>query len=122
MMTRVLLPLAVSVPLVAAQFGGLFSKDTFAPANRLSGVGVDREKLTDMVLQRRTQLMIEAQTFAIMRDPEALKGAERITSPRLWKIFESAGRQSGLPTTFIAAISYLESWGNANAQSPAGPK
>jgi len=122
MMTRVMLPLAVAVPLCAAQFGGWFGKDTFAPSNRLSGIGVDREKISDLVLQRRTQLMIESQTFAIMRDPEALVGAERITSPKLWKIFESAGRQSGLPPSFVAAISYLESWGDPRAQSPTGPK
>jgi hypothetical protein len=121
-MIRGLLILALTVPIVSAQFAGWFGKTAFAPSNRLSGVGVDREKISDMVLERRKQLMIEAQTFAIMRDPEALAGAARVTGPRLWKIFETASKQSGLPPTFIAAISYLESWGDPRAQSPAGPK
>ena len=121
-MTRAILSLAVSVPLAFAQFGGWFKKDVFAPSNRLSGVGADRDKISDTILARRAQLMIESQTFAIMRDPEALTGAERITSPRLQRIFDSASRQSGLPASFISAIAYLESWGNAKAESWAGPK
>jgi hypothetical protein len=122
MMTRVLLSLAVAVPLAFAQIGGWFKKDTFTPSNRLSGVGVDREKMSDTLLQRRMQLMIDSQTFAIMRDPESLAGAQRINSPKLRKIFDDAGRQSGLPPSFISAISYLESWGNPKAESWAGPK
>lgn len=122
MMVRVLLLIAVANSVVASQLGSWFSKPTFAPSNRLSGIGVDRERISDLVLERRKQLMIESQTFAIMRDPEALTGAARITGPRLWKIFESAGQQSGLPPTFIAAVSYLESWGDPKAQSPTGPK
>ena len=119
MMTRALLPLAVALPLYCA---GWLQKDTFAPANRLSGIGVDREKMSDIVLQRRSQLMTDSMTFAIMRDPEALAGAERITGAKLQRIFQSASRQSGLPVSFLSAISYLESWGNAKAESPAGPK
>src|SRR6476659_6320776 len=112
MMTRVLLSLAVAAPLAFAQFSGWFKKDVFAPANRLSGIGADREKISEAVLAKRTQLMIDSQTFAIMRDPEALIGAQRITGPRLQKIFNDASRQSGLPSSFIAAVAYLESWGN----------
>jgi soluble lytic murein transglycosylase-like protein len=122
MMTRVILPLAVAAPLLFAQFSGFFRKENFTPTNRLSGIGVDRENISEAVLKRRTDLMIESQTFTVLRDPEALAGAERITSPRLWRIFENAGRQNGLPPSFVAAISYLESWGRADAESPAGPK
>ena len=122
MMTRVLLSLAVAAPLAFAQFSGWFKKDVFAPANRLSGIGADREKISEAVLAKRTQLMIDSQTFAIMRDPEALTGAQRITGPRLQKIFNDASRQSGLPSSFIAAVAYLESWGNPKAESWAGPK
>src|SRR5688500_972164 len=110
MMTRVALSLTLSlgvaVPLVFAQFSGLFKKDSFTPANRLSGIGVDREKISDTVLAQRMQLMIESQTFAILRDPEALEGAQRITSPKLWRLFEKAGAQTGLPASFIASDSY----------------
>src|SRR4051794_16837718 len=108
MMTRVLLPLAVALPLYCA---GWLQKDSFTPANRLSGVGVDREKMSDIILQRRSQLMTDSMTFAIMRDPEALAGAQRINSPKLQRIFQTASRQSGLPASFLSAISYLESWG-----------
>ncbi len=96
--------------------------DLFAPAHRLSGIGVDREQLTDAVLAKRAELMIEAQTFTIMRDPHALAGAQRINSPKLQRIFESAARTSGFPASTISAISYLESWGDPRAESPAGPK
>jgi hypothetical protein len=121
-MTRVLLPLAIAFPLACAPVTGWFQKDGFTPANRLSGIGVDRQKISDVVLQRRSQLMTDSMTFAIMRDPQALTGAQRINSPKLQKIFQSAARQSGLPASFLSAISYLESWGNAKAESPAGPK
>ena len=105
-----------------AQFG-LFRHDSyFQPIHRLSGLGVDRKNVSEEVLNQRTALMIDSQTFSIMRDPHALEGAERITSPRLQKIFDDAARTSGLPATLIAAIAYLESWGDAKAESPAGPR
>jgi soluble lytic murein transglycosylase-like protein len=66
--------------------------------------------------------MIESQTFAILRDPESLAGAQRITSPKLKRIFEKASSESGLPASYISAIAYLESWGLSNAESYAGPK
>jgi hypothetical protein len=37
-------------------------------------------------------------------------------------LFKQAERQSGVPATLIEAIAYLESWGEAKAESPAGPK
>ncbi len=94
----------------------------FTPTLRLSGVGVERGRISETVLAERTRLMIEAQTFGVMRDPEALDGARRITAPKLRKIFADAERRSGLPASLIASIAYLESWGNPKAQSPAGPK
>jgi len=66
--------------------------------------------------------MIQSQTFAIMRDPQAKAGAERITGSRLTPIFRRAAKTSGLPATLISAVAYLESWGDAKAESPAGPK
>ena len=65
--------------------------------------------------------MIDSQTFASCAT-RGLTGAERITGPKLWRIFRerrTAERTSGF---FISAISYLESWGDAKAESPAGPK
>ncbi|HEV2690278.1 MAG TPA: transglycosylase SLT domain-containing protein, partial [Bryobacteraceae bacterium] len=101
----------------------LFARpEYFKPDHRLTGVAVDRADISPAVLDERIERMIQSQTFAIMRDPQATAGAERIASPRLAKIFRSAATSSGLPASTIAAIAYLESWGNAQAQSPAGPK
>ncbi|MDQ6707058.1 MAG: lytic transglycosylase domain-containing protein, partial [Acidobacteriota bacterium] len=110
------------LPLAIGSLQSSLRDDMFAPAHRLSGIGVDREQLTDAVLARRAELMIEAQTFTIMRDPHALAGAQRINSPKLQRIFEKSARTSGFPASLIAAISYLESWGDPRAESPAGPK
>ena len=96
--------------------------DYFTPEHRLSGIGLDRSEITPEVLDERTNRMIESETFAILREPQALAGAERITGPRLTRIFNRAAAGSGLPSSLISAIAYLESWGDANAISPAGPK
>lgn len=119
---RFLLFSAGLTPLLFLQFGFLSKPGYFEPKHRLSGIGVAREEMSEAVLARRTELMIESQTFTILRDPQALAGAERITSPKLQKIFDDAARRSGLPSSFIAAIAYLESWGNAKSESPTGPK
>jgi transglycosylase-like protein with SLT domain len=94
----------------------------FTPEHRLSGVGVDRAEITPRVLDDRTDRMIESETFAILREPQAVSGAERITSARLARIFDRAAASSGLPASLISAVAYLESWGDSNAVSPAGPK
>lgn len=103
--------------------GNLFARpDYFTPEHRLSGVGVDRAEITPRVLDDRTNRMIESETFAILREPQAMAGAERITGPRLTRIFDRAAASSGLPASLISAVAYLESWGDPNAVSPAGPK
>src|ERR1700694_1118314 len=94
----------------------------FPPEHRLSGSGGDRAEMTPSVLDERPQRMIQSQTFAIMREPQATAGAERIASARLARIFQSAAASSGLPASLIAAVAYLESFGDAHAASPAGPK
>jgi hypothetical protein len=66
--------------------------------------------------------MIESQTFSIMREPEAVLGARRITDPKLRVLFERAAKRSGVPVSLLEAIAYLESWGDPKAVSPAGPK
>ena len=109
--------------IVAALFGlNLAHSDYFAPSHRLTGIGVARSEMTPEVLASRTERMIQSQTFAIMRESLALAGAERITSPRLQQIFKKASLETGVPAPLIAAIAYLESWGDARAESPAGPK
>src|SRR5581483_594119 len=94
----------------------------FAPTNRLTAIGVDRENLTPLLLEERTRLMIESQTFSVLRDPEALGGARRVMAPAMQKIIERASERSGVPASIISAIAYLESWGDANAQSHTGPR
>ncbi|HTS66671.1 MAG TPA: transglycosylase SLT domain-containing protein [Candidatus Acidoferrales bacterium] len=95
----------------------------FVPSHRVSGIGVDRDDLSEELLARRTDLMIESQTFGIMREAQALPGAKRITKdPKLQSLFHSAAVSSGLPATLIEAIAYLESWGDARAQSVTGPR
>jgi hypothetical protein len=115
--------LAVVFLLSLLSMGQAASPDYFAPAHRVSGIGVDRDDLSTDLLGARTDLMIQSQTFGILREPLAIAGAKRVTSdPKLQSIFRSAARQSGWPVSLIEAIAYLESWGDARAESPAGPK
>lgn len=110
------------VGLFVAGTGWSLHPGYFEPEHRLSGIGVDRPDMPSVVLEARTQRMIDSQTFIIMREPGALLGAQRITSPKLQKLFKSAAARSGFPASTLAAISYLESFGNPRAESPAGPK
>src|SRR5262245_27683588 len=88
-----------------AQFGWLSPHDEyFQPTIRLSGIGIERQNMSDVVLDRRTELMIDSQTFGILRDPRSLEGAERVTSPKLRKIFDGAARTTGLPASFLSSI------------------
>ncbi len=94
----------------------------FIPSHQLPGIGVSRQELTDENLALRTEAMIQSQTFSIMREPQAAQGADRIHSSSLQRLFRDAEHKSGFPATVLEAISYLESWGMANAASPAGPR
>jgi Transglycosylase SLT domain len=106
-----------------AFLGRASSPEYFIPMHRLSGIGVDRDGLSQDLLEARTDLMVQSQTFIIMREPEAVPGARRITTDRtLQSLFENAAARSGLRASLIEAIAYLESWGEAKAESPAGPK
>jgi len=110
--------LLVLLPLVHA--GGA---DHFTPLHRVSGIGISRDDISDELLATRTELMIESQTFSIMREAEALPGAKRVTgSAKLQGLFRSAAAASGMPASVIEAICYLESWGDPKAQSVSGPK
>ena len=106
------------IPLVQA--GG---PDRFTPTNRVSGIGISRDDITDDLLDVRTERMIESQTFSIMREAQALPGAKRVTgNAKLQALFRSASTASGIPASVIEAICYLESWGDPNAQSITGPR
>ncbi len=100
----------------------LAAADYFTPEHQLTGIGAGRSDMTPELLAARTNRMIQSQTFAIMREPLAVAGAERITGARLAPIFRRASDRSGWPASLIAAIAYVESWGNPLAESPAGPR
>ena len=96
--------------------------DYFTPQHQLAGIGAGRSDITPDLLDARTDRMIQSQTFTIMRDPRAAAGAERITGARLAPIFRRAADESGWPASLISAVAFLESWGDAQATSPAGPR
>ena len=111
----------VSISLLAAlAIGG--RTESFTPAHRLTGIGVARSEISDDLLTARTRLMIESQTFGILRDPRAVAGVQRVQSPKLEKIFQQAERSSGWPAELLASIAFLESFGDPAAQSPTGPR
>ena len=113
----VLLVLSLAFPVRAG------SPEYFTPMHRVTGIGVDRDDLSQDLLDVRSDLMVQSQTFIIMREPQAVMGARRVTTdPNLQSLFRSAAVRSGLPATLLEAIAYLESWGDAKAESPAGPR
>ena len=101
-----------------ASLGQAGSVDYFVPEHRVSGIGVTRDDISSDLLSARTDLMIQSQTFVIMREAMAVAGARRVTGdPRLQSIFKQAAARSHLPATLIEAVAYLESWGDAKAES-----
>jgi len=97
--------------------------DRFLPTHRVPGVGLARIDISGELLQERTASMTQTQTFGIMREARALPAARRLTADAgLQSLFRSAAARSGFPQNTLEAIAYLESWGDAKAESPAGPK
>jgi hypothetical protein len=113
---------AVLFLLTLAPMGQAGAAGHFVPEHRVSGIGVARDDISSELLEARTDRMIQSQTFVIMREPQALAGARRILSPSLQALFRSASQHSGVPAELIEAVAYLESWGDARAESPDGPK
>ena len=114
------------IALVAVLASGLpaadVTHDSFVPLHLAPGIGLARQEISTATLASRTDAMIQSQTFSIMREPQAVGGAERIYSSNLQRIFREAEHRSGFPASTLQAIAYLESWGIANAESPAGPR
>jgi hypothetical protein len=103
--------------------GSLFAAvEYFTPQHQLPGIAAGRSDMTAELLAARTDRMIQSQTFTVMREPQAVAGAERITGARLAPVFRRAADESGWPVSLISAVAYLESWGDAQATSPAGPR
>jgi hypothetical protein len=118
---KIFLP-ALAVALWAAPQASPTEPTYFVPAHRLPGIGIDRRSLTDETLALRTEAMIQSQTFGIMREPLASQGAERIHGSALERLFRDAEHKTGFPASVLQAMAYLESWGVADAESPAGPR
>src|SRR5687768_6731166 len=78
MVMRVVIVAAILTPSLFGQLSWFGSKQSFAPSNRLAGIGVERPQISDVLLARRAELMIESQTFGILRDPRSLEGAQRV--------------------------------------------
>ncbi len=114
--------LAAVSALAVLPLHSFWRQDYFAPKHRLSAIGASRPDLDSVTLAARTGRMIESETFTILREPLALVGARRIFAPKLQSLFKQAAAQSGFPLETLRAISYLESFGDPNAQSPAGCK
>jgi hypothetical protein len=110
---------------VVALFSGslaVAAVEYFTPQHQMLGIGAGRSDITPDLLAARTDRMIQSQTFTIMRDPQATAGAERILGTHLAPIFRRAADESGWPASLISAVAFLESWGDAQATSPAGPR
>jgi hypothetical protein len=114
--------IAVLLFVITAPMGQAGAAEHFVPEHRVSGIGVARDDISSELIEARTRLMIQSQTFIIMREPQAVAGAKRITSTKLQALFQSASERSGMPAQVIEAVAYLESWGDAKAESPTGPK
>jgi soluble lytic murein transglycosylase-like protein len=108
--------LAISGAVVTA------ATEYFTPQHQLLGIGAGRREISQEILEARANRMIQSQTFTIMREPNVIAGAEKITGPRLSAIFHRAADESGWPATLISAVAFLESWGDPQAASPAGPR
>jgi hypothetical protein len=127
MRTPTSLPAFLTAPVLVCALAVLplhsFSgEDYFTPRHRLTAIGASRPDLDALTTAARTARMIEAETFTILREPNALIGAQRIASPRLQQLFKQASAQTGFPASTLQAIAYLESFGDPRAESPAGPK
>ena len=115
--------IALLILLGLAPLGRGGSPGYFAPSHRVSGVGVARDDLSKDLIDARAALMVQSETFSIMREPLAVEGARRVTTNRrLQTDFHNAARASGLSESLIEAIAYLESFGDPKAESPTGPK
>jgi hypothetical protein len=88
---------AVLFFLTLAPMGQAGASEHFVPEQRVSGIGVARDDISNELLEDRTDRMIQSQTFVIMREPQAVAGARRILSPTLQALFRSASKRSGMP-------------------------
>src|SRR5882724_6967683 len=92
---------AYFIILAVLPIGHAASPDRFSPSHRLMGIGVSRDDMSQDLVDTRADLMIQSQTFGIMREALAVAGAKRITSPALQTLFKSAASSSCMPASVI---------------------
>ena len=115
--------IAAFLVLSLAPLGQAGSPGYFVPAHTVSGIGVARDDISEELLQTRTDLMIQSQTFGILREPRPCRAPdESLPTPNSRPCFVPLPRAAACPASLIEAIAYLESWGDARAESPAGPR
>ncbi len=84
-------------------------------------LGVNRYDMTTDQLAWRIDLIIQTRTFWIMREGDAIKGAERIDTLNYQSFVKAAAALYKVSADDIEAIHYLESFGDTKAKSPTGP-
>ena len=89
----------------------------FQPSTLLPGIGLGRQSMTDEERDARATQLIKGQQFAILRDPQAIAGAQRIIGPELDAIFSKATEGVEFPAKILKGLTYIESWGNPLAAS-----
>jgi hypothetical protein len=86
-----------------------------------SGLGSDRSSLTLEQVEERSERLQASTTYSLLRFPEALRAPARILNPGTWRIIERAARQYDLDPMLLAAMIFIESYGDPLAKSPTGP-
>ncbi len=110
---------ASETPQISVRLQG---QNYFQPSMRLPGIGLSRVNIDNEALNLRTQRSIEAQTFAIMRDPRAVLWAERVNSKQNQSLFLKGSKVTGFSKELVEGLICIESGGDPNAESPTGPK
>lgn len=90
---------------------------TFIPSQRVQGVGKDRENSKAIGLDIRTDLIKHASRFYILRQEKARAAPARIFGPELWPIIQRSAQAKGIDPMIMAAVIYIESFGDCNARS-----
>ena len=95
----------------------------FVPEHRVSGIGVARDDISERTARGPHGPHDSIADFRHhARAAGGGRGQAHLCSPSLQALFRSASQRSGMPAELIEAVAYLESWGDAKAESPDGPK
>jgi len=87
----------------------------------IKGLGKDRETLTPELIASRSDLLETNLNFYLLRFPAAAQAPSRILEPKLWAIIDRAAEANNLDPMVLAAMIFIESYGDPLAKSPTGP-